>query len=147
MSIAQAFSDRIKPKAIVASLIGYIVVSVVLFAVVFQFWLPSGVSVERLKQLAESDQTLLMWQNILGFGLGILAGYVACRMSGAGGLRNSLAVGVLLTLYGVLGIYLHPSHPALMQFGKLISPVPLALLGGWVALSRRVGPSRERDHA
>jgi hypothetical protein len=147
MSVVQAFSDRIKLKALLVAFIGYLVLSVVLFGIVVQFWMPSGVSAERLQQLVEADETLLLWQNILGTVLSVLSGYVAARMSGAQGLRNSLSVGGLLVLYGILGIYLHPNHPVEMQLGKLIWPIPLTLLGGWIALWRKSRSSKQRDHA
>jgi hypothetical protein len=50
-------------------------------------------------------------------------------------------------VYGILGIYLHPTHSTLMQLGKLASPIPLALLGGWIALSRKSKLSVQGDHA
>ena len=147
MSVAEAFSDRLRLKAILAAFIGYLVLSVALFAVIVQFWIPAGVPANRLQELAEADRTLLLWQQILGTFLGVLSGYLAGRMSGALGLRNSLVVGGLLTLYGILGIYLHPDHSLLMQLGKLISPIPITLLGGWIALKRASRSSRQGDHA
>jgi hypothetical protein len=37
-------------------------------------------------------------------------------------------------VYGVLGIWLHPSHAVWMQINKLIGPIPITLLGGWIRL-------------
>jgi len=39
-----------------------------------------------------------------------------------------------LIFYGVLGIWFHPSHALWMQLSKLLVPVPLCLVGGWVRL-------------
>ena len=55
--------------------------------------------------------------DMLGAVLSVLAGFASCRISGAIGLKNPLFLGILLVLYGVLGIYLHPDHPMLMQVG------------------------------
>jgi hypothetical protein len=90
--------------------------------------------VQAAAQMAETDPTILFSQNVLGALLGILAGCVACRMSGAKGLRNSFVLGGLFVLYGVLGIYLHPEHSMAMQIAKLASPIPLTLLGGWICM-------------
>jgi len=147
MNAEQTFSDRVKLKALATSFVAYVVLSVVLFAIVVQFWMPAGVSAERLRELAETDRNLLLWQMILGAVLTIVAGYIATRMSGKKGLRNSLAVGGVLTLYGVLGIYLHPSHPVIVQVAKLVVPIPLALIGGWVALRAKSSPPKIGDHA
>jgi hypothetical protein len=130
------FADAIRFRAIAVTFVGYVLLSVVLFAIVFQVWIPRGVSMERLEDLAETSRTLLLWQSVLGTVLGVAAGYVAGRLSGGKGLRNSMVVGAILALYGVVGIYLHPSHPLLMQIGKLAGPIPLALTGGWLALRR-----------
>ena len=146
MSVVQTFSDRVSFKALAISLAIYVALSAVLLAVLVVLWMPSGVPAEGFEQLAQTDLTLLLWQNILGVVLGVLCGYLAARLSGAHGLRNSLAAGVLVTFFGVPAIYLHPSHPLLMKIGILVLPIPLMLLGGWIAL-RRAKLAGGRDHA
>jgi len=49
-------------------------------------------------------------------------------------LKTPLVLGALLVLYGAIGIYLHPTHPAFMQAAKLLAPIPLVLCGGWLRL-------------
>ena len=147
MSIARSFSDPVKLKAVFLALFGYLALATLLFGVVVHFWIPPGVAPAELARLAESDPILLLWQNALGTVLGICAGLLACRLSGGRGLRNSAAVGGLLVLYGVLGIYLHPGHPLGMQIAKIIAPIPLALVGGWIALRIAPGATDKRDHA
>ena len=147
MTTTRSFSDSVKLKAVFLAFFGYLVLATLLFGIVVHFWIPPGVAPADLAQLAESDRVLLLWQNALGTVLGICAGFIACRLSGARGLRNSAAVGGLLVLYGILGIYLHPGHPTGMQIAKIIAPTPLALIGGWIALRFASGSTDKRDHA
>ena len=129
------FEDKLSIKGLIAGIGAYLLFSIVAMGVIVQLWAPAGVTdPQELARLAENDSTLLMWQNILGAVLGMLAGFVACHFAGAKGLRTPLVLGILLALYGALGIYLHPDHPALMQAAKLLAPVPLVLLGGWLRL-------------
>jgi hypothetical protein len=80
------------------------------------------------------DPTLLLWQGGLGLCLATMAGYLACRLSGRVGLKNSLALGGLLVAYGILAIYLHPNDPMSKKIAELLTPIPIALLGGWLCL-------------
>ena len=131
------FSDSVSIKAILIGLVGYIVAATVAMIIVVQFWMPAGITdPAKLSRLAEADPTLVMWQNILGTVFCVLAGIVVVRISRSKGLKNPLVLGILLLFYGVLGIYLHPGHPTLMQIAKLVVPVPLALAGGWLGLRR-----------
>ena len=129
------FEDKLSIKGLIIGIAAYLLVSVVAMGIIVQLWIPAGVTdPQELARLAENDPGLLMWQNILGALLGIFAGFFACHFGGAKGLRTPLVLGILLALYGALGIYLHPSHPSLMQAGKILAPVPLVLLGGWLRL-------------
>jgi hypothetical protein len=129
------FFDRFSFKAVGLSFAFYLVTSVALFAAIFLWWAPAGKSSDELRALAEVDPFILLVQTVLGTVLGVIAGYLAARLSGAVGARNSLILGGLFVLYGVLGIYLHPEHPTAMQIGKLLSPIPLTLVGGFVAVA------------
>jgi hypothetical protein len=145
MTFATMFRDKISPKAFVTAFAFYLVAATVAFAIVVRLWMPAGVSPERMAQLAETDPTLALWQRILGVSLATLAGYLACRLGGRTGLRNSLVVGCLLVLYGVVSIFLHPNDPMTLQVGKLLTPVPIVLLGGWLCL--RFAPRKNGDDA
>ena len=127
------FDDPIKAKALFGGFGFYLVTTFLAMIVVVRLWIPQGVDASQLKSMAEADPTLLAWQVALGNVLGIAAGAVACWLGGGRGLRNAAALGGLFVLYGVLGIYyLHPGQPAMMQVGKILSPVPLTMLGGWM---------------
>ncbi len=129
------FTDKTSVRSVLIAFFGYLVVAAVVMVIVVQRWMPTGVTdQQQLARMAEVDPSLLMWQNALGAILCVAAGFAACHFSGARGLKNPLLLGVLLALYGVLGIFLHPGHPPLMQAAKLVAPVPLALLGGWLRL-------------
>lgn len=129
------FGDQIRIKALLMGFFGYVLVSTLVMGVVVHYRLPSGVTdPQQLARLVEGDFTLLVWQNVLGLLLGIGAGFASTYFSGSAGLRNALVLGMLFSLYGVFGIYLHPSHPLAMQIGKLVSPIPIALFGGWLRL-------------
>ena len=129
------FRDKISIKGLAIGLAFYLIVSTVAMAIVVHAWLPPGITDRNeLLLLTESDYTLLMWQSILGATLSVFAGFVCCHFSNATGLKTPLMLGVLFILYGVLGIYLHPTHPMAMQVGKILGPIPLTLLGGWLRL-------------
>jgi hypothetical protein len=122
-------------KAVIAGFFGYMLIFIVVMALVVHIRMPPNVTNQQaLSRIAEADPQLLLWQNVLGTILGIFAGFVACHCSGAKGLKNSLVTGLLLILYGVVGIFMHPAHSMLMQVAKLVSPIPLVLLGGWLRL-------------
>ncbi|MGO9327907.1 MAG: hypothetical protein ACLQJ0_07295 [Steroidobacteraceae bacterium] len=132
---AVMFSDVLKLHAFLVSTLGYLLASAIAMAIVVHFWIPTGiVDPQKLNRLIESDFSLLLWQVVLGNLLGIGAGYVACQLSGSKGLRNSLLAGMALVILGGLGIELHPGHPPWMQLGKVIMPIPIFLLGGWIRL-------------
>jgi hypothetical protein len=134
------FNGKVSVKGLVIGLLFYLLTSIVVMGIVIHFWLPNGIADrEQLVRLADSDKSLLLWQSTLGAVLGVLAGFVATNYAGSNGLKTSMALGVVLMAYGVLGIYLHPGHPTAMQIGKLLSPIPLLTFGGWLRL-RFVSP-------
>ena len=129
------FTDKASVQSVLIAFVGYLVVATIAMIIVVQRWMPAGVTdKQELARLAELDPSLLMWQSVLGSILCIAAGFAVCHFSGAKGLKNSLLLGALLVFYGALGILLHPDHPPLMQAAKLLAPIPLALLGGWLRL-------------
>jgi cyanate permease len=129
------FSDTFRSKALLIGIVAYLVITNFAFALFVHYWIPPNITdASELKRLAESDPTLLSWEVRLGAPVAILAGFVVTHFSGAKGLRNALAMGLVLVLYGVLGIYLHPSHAPWMQISKLLAPVPVCLFGGWLRL-------------
>lgn len=128
------FGDQIRVKAVVVSFIAYVVVSVVASIVLVQAWLPAGISAEEAARLAESAPLLVNGQLVIGTVLGLAAGFLACHLGGAGGLRNSLAVGVVLIGYAALATVLHPTAPLWQHIVHFIAPVPLTLLGGLLRL-------------
>ena len=129
------FTDKASVKSVLIAFVGYVAVATTAMIIVVQRWMPAGVTdKQQLARLAELDPSLLMWQNVLGSILYVVAGFAACHLGGAKGLKNPLLLGVLLVLYGALGILLHPGHPPFMQAAKLLAPIPLVLLGGWLRL-------------
>ena len=128
------FTDSFSFKALAITVISYLLATNIVFAVVFAFSMPAGVSdPEAIAQWAETDGGLLFWQNVIGLVAGIACGALATKLSGSAGLRNAATFGGLLVLYGVLGIYMHPDHPLWMQALKLLAPIPTVLAGGWLA--------------
>jgi len=86
------FADALKVNALLVSSLGYVMTSAIAMAIVAHFWVPNGmVDPQGLNRLTESDISLLLWQAMLGNLLGIGVGYIACRLSGSKGLRNSRA--------------------------------------------------------
>jgi hypothetical protein len=129
------FSDNVRIKALLIGFVTYLVTTNFAFALVVHYWVPPNITdVNDLRRIAETDPTLLSWQNWLGTPVAILSAFIVTHFSGVKGLKNSLLMGLVLVLYGLLGIYLHPSHSLWMQLGKLFVPVPICLLGGWMRL-------------
>jgi hypothetical protein len=129
------FGDNFRIKALLIGIFTYLLVTNVAFALIVHYWIPPNITdANELQRLAESDPTLLSWQVWLGAPVAILAGFAVTHFSGAKGLRNSFAMGLTLVLYGILGIFLHPSHALWIQLSNLLVPVPICLLGGWLRL-------------
>lgn len=137
------FSDGIKISSIVYGFLGYLLFTNIVFAVVVNQWIPAGVTVpSEIAALAESDRYLINAQIVIGLVIGFLSGMIACWSSRSKGLKNPLILGVLLTLYGFVGIYLHPDHPIWYQTLKLLLPIPLVLLGA-ITLIKMAGNGRK----
>jgi hypothetical protein len=131
------FNDKLRFKSISIGLLGFLIgTAIVLHYYLVWFWvgLHDAADKQQLAQMIESDPHLWIVQNRIGDIFAVLAGFAACHFSGAKGLRNTLAVGCLLVLLGVLGIFMHPLHPTAMQIGKIIWPIPVTLFGGWLRM-------------
>jgi MFS family permease len=138
------FSDAIKIKALLAGFLSYIIFSIIAMVILVPLWMPSGITdPAQLSRLAESDATLLAWQFAAGTIFCILAGTITTKLSGTKGLKNSLVLGSLFLLYGILGIFLHPNNPILIKLAVVLTPIPLAVLGGWIGL--RLSPLQKTD--
>jgi hypothetical protein len=124
----------------------YVVVSTLLFGIVMAIWWapPGNLSAQALRELAEQDISLLRWQNAIGTTLAIVVGYFASFLSRSTSFSPALVVGFLLVIYGGLSILLHPTHPTYMQLSKLLAPIPLTLLGGWLRLRFRLRIAADR---
>ena len=128
------FNDKVQAKALILSFIAYIVVSVVASIVLVQVWLPAGASAEESAKLAQTDHAVLMGELIIGTVLGIAAGWLACHLSGAIGLKNSLVLGGLFIIYAGVGIALNSEAPLWKHALHLLAPIPISLAGGYLKL-------------
>jgi hypothetical protein len=128
------FGDKLSIKAVLLSFVAYVVLAVAAFVILFQIWLPSGLLPQDAALQAESAPMLVVGQLIIGFAFGVAAGALACHLSGAVGLRNSVALGLVFVVYGVFSVILHPASPAWLHAIHLLAPLPTAVLGGYLRL-------------
>lgn len=127
--------DAIRVRAIFFSAVFYLVLSNLIFAVILHLSIPADIAgTDNVYQWAKTDPSLIRWQEWLGTVLFVLAGYFCTLWSGSVGLRNCLILGVIFIGYGLLGIFLHPEHSTRMQVGKIVSPIPLGLIGGYLRI-------------
>jgi hypothetical protein len=131
------FSDNVSVKAVLISFIAYLVGSVVAVGVLVQVWMPSGTSAEEMARLAESAPALVIGSLFIGTLFCLAAGFLACHISGAAGLKNSLGLGFVFVAWAVLSIVMHPSDPLWLHALHLVAPVPVSLAGGAIRLSLR----------
>lgn len=134
---------QIKPIAIAFGL--YLVMTVLLSIVLTTIWqsnLPqTPVDQQQLMQMAATSEFLNVGSALVGCFAGIICAFFITRKTIENGYKYAFYLGGCFILYGLLSIYLHPEHTASQQLGKVLSPIPLCLVGAWFALkfsSKRV---------
>lgn len=134
------FGDRLRIGVVFLTFIGYLVVAVATYAIFFVLWMPSGYSAQLLSVMAETAPPVLTGELLSGAIWGIAAGWLVCHLSGAKGLRNCLALGLLLLVYAIVGVFLHPAAPLWKHAVHLISPIPVTFAGGLLRLATVTDP-------
>ncbi len=128
------FSDKISFKAPVISFVTYLLATMIATAVLIQIWMPAGMPIEQVAQLAETDPFVTFWGGVIGLVTCTLCAMLTTKLSKQTGLKNAVAFGGLLILYGIASIVLHPEHSLLHQVSKVLSPIPVAIFGGYIYL-------------
>jgi hypothetical protein len=122
----------------IVSLGTFFTLAIVVNPVVQHWFTARGVTLEKLYEtMNASAETVLLW-HLLGVFSYIVGGYVAAghavqRRLLAACLSAVLAKIILLAQYA--GVYSIP-YPAWSQLLGFITPVPAALLGGWLCVRR-----------
>jgi peptidoglycan/LPS O-acetylase OafA/YrhL len=137
----QTFSDTLKIKAVTVSIATYIISTMIAAGVLVQIWMPKDIPMERIAELAETDPFILFWSNIIGGLACMFCSILATKLSTQAGLKNALLFGALIVVYGILSILMHPQHSLEHQIVKVLSPIPLALIGGWIYMKWMYKPT------
>lgn len=129
--------DKISIKALVLGFItdscGSLVGSLALGAVWAIVFLNQGGTLEALTSHFNSSAFYCI-SFILGLALTVLGGYVAGRVAGKYEVHHAAIVGFLSTLYGLL---FAPFVPLWLTILSVITVLPSAALGGWIAQRQR----------
>ncbi len=126
----------IKPVAITFVL--YIVATVTMTIVLTAVWqttLPEvPTDYAALNELAINSEFLSTGTAILGVIAGIACAFFLTLKTKTQDYKYAIGLGICFVAYGALSIFLHPEHELARQVGKLVSPIPLCMLGAWLAI-------------
>lgn len=126
----------IKPVAI--AFVFYIVATVTMTVILTAVWQTTLSEVPTdyaaLNELAINSEFLSTGTAILSVIAGILCAFVLTLKTKTQGYKYAISLGICFVIYGVLSIFLHPEHELARQLSKLVSPIPLCMLGAWLAL-------------
>lgn len=130
------FQDPAQPWRVVGLFVGYLATSVLAMAAAVQLWMLAAgpMSPPELVAAAQASSFFARLQVVLGSVLGAAAGFLACQWAGSIGLTNSLLVGVVLTGYAVLSVFLHRELAWWQHVIHVAAPIPLTLAGGAVRM-------------
>lgn len=130
---------------VLALIVGFVVIMAIELTGTWLFPLPPGVDPmdsEALSAAIEAGQVPLggMVFVVLAYALGsLVAGWVAARVAATSKMRHALIVGGILMVLGIINLFAIP-HPLWMTIATLVVFLPLAYLGGRLALRGAAGP-------
>ncbi|MBS3796458.1 hypothetical protein [Pseudoalteromonas sp. BDTF-M6] len=131
------FSNKLDIKLISVTIAAFFIYVLIAGIVLVQLWLPDGIATEQAMILAEQDLGLQIQSMFAGLIGCLLVGAMSVRFGKELGYKNTLVCGIFLTLYGVLGVYLHPQHAVWAQFIKVLTPLPITLLAAMLLCNMR----------
>ncbi|QFU05129.1 hypothetical protein FIU82_08870 [Pseudoalteromonas sp. THAF3] len=127
------FNDKLVIKSVILAFLAYLLVTAIASAVAIQVWLPEGVDMAQAQSLASQDMSLTALTLAIGASACILTGMLVTYMTKSQGLRNALALAMLITLYGLLSVFTHLEQPLMVHFAKLALPTLAVITGAyWV---------------
>ncbi len=116
----------------------YVVCTIVASALVMSFWVANqaatNISQEALATLAANDDFIQLSSQLIGIGFTLLLAMLVTKLDIKHRYTSAKGLALLLTIYGVVGIVLHPVHELYRQALKLTMPILLSLLGAWIIL-------------
>ena len=126
-------------KSLVIAFLMYVVTTVILAVMLSVFW-QSGIdtsaySQQQLINMAAQSKLLTVGSMVIGSTMAVICAYFTTRRTGRNSYKHAVYFAGILTLYGILGIFLHPEHHVIQQAAKLLAPLPLCLLGAWFAIA------------
>ncbi|WP_105212930.1 hypothetical protein [Pseudoalteromonas sp. T1lg22] len=131
------FNNKLNIKLISVTLAAFFIYVLVAGIVLVQLWLPDGIAQEQAMILAEQDVGLQIQSMLAGLIGCLLVAAMSVRFGKELGYKNTLVCGIFLTLYGILGVYLHPQHALWAQFIKVLAPLPITLLTAMLLCNMR----------
>ena len=127
-------------KSLVIAFLMYVITTVILAVALSVFW-QSGIDTsaytqQQLIDMAAQSNLLTVGSMIIGSVVAVICAYFITRRTGNDSYKHAMYFAGVLTLYGILGIFLHPEHHVIQQAAKLLAPLPLCLLGAWFAIAK-----------
>lgn len=125
-------------KALGLAFATYLISSICLAIVLTIYW-QMGLDItqysqEQIAEMSRNSTFIASASAVIGATLAILCAYMVTFKTGRVGYKHAFYFGVILALYGVAGVFIHPEHHWIHQIAKLTMPFPLCLLGAWFAM-------------
>jgi cation transport ATPase len=127
---------NISIKWVAIGFITYMLLTVIAAGVLTSVWMAgqdlAGLSQQQVSLMAETSPFIITWSVVIALLATLFVSMLVTKKSNRKDFANATGLAVCLTLYGILSIYLHPEHAILHQFGKLVGPITLCLLGAYL---------------
>ena len=119
-------------KYTLVAFICYIISTIILSGVMMSMWISRqeilDLNPSQIEALANQSIPIQFMSAVIGFVATLIISYVLCKKTLKDGLTTIKAFAVALTLFSILGIFLHPEHHVIYQVAKLFSPAIICLL-------------------
>ncbi|GGW95744.1 hypothetical protein GCM10007391_32380 [Alteromonas halophila] len=93
----------------------------------------SSMTHQELTHYAAQADMIRVGSALIGAFSAVICAAFATSRSAQASFRPAMYFAVMLIIYGVVSVVLHPEHSLLQQLSKLIAPIPLCLVGAWLA--------------
>lgn len=141
--------QHINVKSLFLTFLLYIVSTVVMAVLLSLYW-QSGIDTalytqQQLVEMASTSPLINIGSTLIGSGMAVICAYLITSRTGSNSYKHAVYFAGSLILYGIISIVLHPEHEVMQQVAKIVAPVPLCLLGAWLAnVSLKTNTSQRR---
>jgi len=113
-------------KLTLMAFISYIVITIILASVLMSVWLANqdvqGLEPVQIQALANTSSTIAFASALIGSITGLFISLVLANKTQDLQFKPVIYLAVILTIYSILSIYLHPEHSTFHQILKLFVP-------------------------